>query len=298
MKNNLALLLVGLTLMLAPLSAADDLANEESPASLLTNLFPAPPHLALSGTQFGELISSMDAGPREQAILHQILEGNVPSFLKNLVPVRLTYEPAAGQTVHVTVFVMPDYLSIGNNKDFLRIPMNLKTAAAVALRTGFLLPTKKIVDAIYAQSAFHYSPEPMLAGPMMRSTAYYRVHNEKIQEQGKALGIPEGALVSGHKKDVVMTNLLANNPGRIAIYGWHRLNGQAIQPLSTVHGVCYADYSHGIRLVSETALVDGRKRSLYDLLNDPQFAKAISYEGLIPHLKAMISQFAESTFCK
>jgi hypothetical protein len=138
----------------------------------------------------------------------------------------------------------------------------------------------------------------MLAGPMMRSTAYYRVHNEKIQVQGKALGITDGALVSGHKKDVVMTNLLASNPGRIAIYGWHRLNGQAIQPLSTVHGVCYADYSHGIRLVSETALVDGEKRSLYDLLNDPQFAKAISYEGLIPHLKAMISQFAESTFCK
>ena len=53
------------------------------------------------------------------------------------------------------------------------------------------------------------------------------------------------------------------NPGKIAIYGWHRLNGAPIQPLSTVHGACYADYSHGIRLVSETVLVDGKTRFVH-----------------------------------
>ena len=35
---------------------------------------------------------------------------------------------------------------------------------------GFVLPTRKIVDAIYQQSAFHFAPEPMRAGPQMRST--------------------------------------------------------------------------------------------------------------------------------
>jgi hypothetical protein len=44
----------------------------------------------------------------------------------------------------------------------------------------------------------------------------------------------------------------------VAIYGWHRSNGDPIQPLSTVHGEYYADYSHGIRLVSRTAYVNGR----------------------------------------
>jgi len=33
-----------------------------------------------------------------------------------------------------------------------------------------------------------------------------------------------------------IANKLANNPGKIAIYGWHRLNGMPIQPVSTVHG--------------------------------------------------------------
>ena len=90
-----------------------------------------------------------------------------------------------------------------------------------------------------------------------------------------------GQLVSGHKKDVVVTNLLARTQGRIAIYGWHRPNGAPIQPLSTVHGVCYADYSHGIRLVSEMAIQDGTFRPVLDILQDSVLANALSDEGAI-----------------
>ena len=115
----------------------------------------------------------------------------------------------------------------------------------------------------------------------MRSTAYYRTHNEMIEAQARIRGIPSGPLVSGHKKDVVVTNLLATASHRIAIYGWHRPNGAPIQPLSTVHGVCYADYSHGIRLVSDTAIEDGAFRSVRDLLHDSRLARALSDEGAI-----------------
>ena len=109
----------------------------------------------------------------------------------------LTYQPPNGKTVNATIFVMPEYLAIGSDKDFLRIPMNLYTAATVASRMGFILPTRKIVNAIYQQSAFHFSPEPMTAGPQMRSTEYYRIHNQKIEEQARTLGVTPGALVSG-----------------------------------------------------------------------------------------------------
>ncbi len=129
----------------------------------------------------------------------------------------------------------------------------------------------------------------MTAGPQMRSTEYYRIHNEKIEEQSRALGITPGSLVSGHKKDVVLTNRLAANPGQIAIYGWHRLTGIAIQPLSTVHGACYADYSHGIRLVSETAIVNGQSRSIYELLQDPLLSRVLSDEGPIPGLREFMA---------
>ena len=115
----------------------------------------------------------------------------------------------------------------------------------------------------------------------MRSTAYYWTHNQMIEDQAHALGVRLGELVSGDKKDVVMTNRLASNVGRIAIYGWHRGPGQPIQPLSTVHGANYADYSHGIRLISEMALIDGKLRSVYDILHDSLTANVLSSEGPI-----------------
>jgi hypothetical protein len=162
---------------------------------------------------------------------------------------------------------------------------------------GFILPTRKIVNAIYEQSAFHFAPEPMTPGPEMRSTEYYRIHNEKIEAQSRALGIDPGVLVSGHKKDVVITNRLAANPGRIAIYGWHRLDGMPIQPLSTVHGACYADYSHGIRLVSENVVVDGGTRSVYDVLQDPVLSKVLSDEGPINDPRGLITRTAADAPC-
>ena len=85
-----------------------------------------------------------------------------------------------------------------------------------------------------------------------------------------------------------MTNLLAGEPGKIAIYGWHRSRGYPIQPLSTVHGARYADYSHGIRLVSDIVLMDGQFESIYKILQDPSLADTLSDEGVLPNLGQMI----------
>jgi len=186
----------------------------------------------------------MDRPQREQAILSQLLQGNLPGYLRKLVPIKLSFEPGGGNRLAATIFVMPEYLAIGSDSDFLRIPMNLHTAMAVADQFSCLLPTKKIVDAIYDQSTCHFTPQPLPAGPQMTSTEYYRIHNAMIDKQSQSRGFPLGPLVSGHKKDVVLTNRLATHPGQIAIYGWHRATGAPIQPLSTVHG---AGYGHGRR---------------------------------------------------
>ena len=221
----------------------------------LTRNIPALINQALTGSQFAEQVLRMDSRTREQAILKQVFAGNLPAFLSKLIPVALSYRQPDGKTLTATIFVMPEYLAIGTDRDFLRIPMNLYSAVAAASRMGFILPTRKIVNAIYEQSAFHFAPEPMGAGPGMRSTDYYRTHNRKIEEQSRALGVTQGA---------------------------------PIQPLSTVHGACYADYSHGIRLVSETVVVDGKNRSVYDVLKDPVLSKVLSDEGPIPHLREMM----------
>jgi hypothetical protein len=258
---------------------------------------PIRPPQALTGSEFAKRIWDMSPRRREQAILDEILQGDVPRFLRKLVPVDLRYQPPGGKQIRATIFVLPDYLAIGSNKDFLRIPMNFETATAVVDRLGFVLPTKKMVDAIYSQSAFHFAPQPLPAGPQMRSTAYYERHNEMIESQAHSRGIPEGALVSGDKKDVVLTNRLARISGRIAIYGWQLLTGMPIQPLSTVHGACYADYSHGIRLVSDTAVVDGQIRSVREVLQDPLLAKVFSDEGTIRNVPDSGPRSAEELEC-
>jgi hypothetical protein len=123
----------------------------------------------------------------------------------------------------------------------------------------------------------------------MRSTAYYVSHNRKIRQQRLVQCCPLSALISGHKKDVVLTNRLERNPDKIAIYGWHRASGVPIQPLSTVHGVNYADYSHGIRLVSDTVLIDGAPRSIYEVLEDSRLAKILSDEGPISAVRRILA---------
>jgi hypothetical protein len=292
MRNKVLPFLLLLVLLLPPFPAHGIEWADVSAA--LTRNIPSRPWGALTGSDFARSILRMDGTQREQAILDQFLKGNIPDFLRRLKPVFLSHQFEEGKSFTATLFAMPDYLAIGSDRDFLRIPMSLYTAMEIAIRYGFFLPTRKIVDAIFSQSAFHLAPEPMPPGPRMRSTAYYWEHNQRIQKQRLALRLPLGALISGHKKDVVMTNRLVPGQGRIAIYGWHRPSGVPIQPLSTVHGAGYADYSHGIRLLSDQVLLNGESRLFYELLEDPAMAKVLSDEGVIGQVRSLMAAHQRS----
>lgn len=259
-------------------------ANEAAENTDFTRSIPPRLPDALTGSQFGELASNVDRQQREQAIRDQLAAGNLPQFLRKLAPVTLRSRAAAA-----TIFVMPEYLAIGTDDDFLRIPMNLHTALDIADRFDFVLPTRKMVDAIYEQSICQFTPQPLPAGPQMTSTRYYRMHNTMIETQSRRRNFPVGALVAGHKKDVVLSNRLMRIEGRIAIYGWHRAPGVPIQPLSTVHGADYADYSHGIRLVAAQALVEGRVRLVRDVLEHSKLATTLSDEGVI-HVSSIFAR--------
>ncbi len=288
MKSRLLTFLGMLLVVACVLSPALFATERTSILAALTNKIPARPDSAMTGSEFARYVAGMDRSAREQAIAEQLCTGNFPNFLRKLKPVQLSQTFDNGKRITATVFAMPDYLSVGSDDDFLLMPMNLRTAAQTAEHLGFVLPTKKIVDAIFDQSEIHFTPEPMAAGPQMCSTAYYVKHNQKIKEQRQSLGCWLGALVSGHKKDVVLTNRLARNQGKIAIYGWHRRSGNPIQPLSTVHGANYADYSHGIRLVSDTVLINNKPRSIGDVLQDPQLAYLLSDEGAMKGIQAFL----------
>jgi hypothetical protein len=265
-------------------------ASPAAPCSeTLTRQIPARSAAAPGGSEFVQQIRGMSDDERESAILGQLLLGNMPAFLRRLAPVTLSGHLSSGRFASVTVCVSPDYLAIGSDQNFLLVPMRLQTALTVASRFRFALPTPRIVDAIYAQALVHLQPRPLPASDTMRTTAYYWEHNELVREQRLALPEPLGMLTAGDKKDLVLTNRLWSHLARVAIYGWHRPDGRPIQPLSTLHGARYADYSHGIRLVSATAYVDGKAMPLLTLLQDPRMASLFSDEGVIRHAADLVS---------
>ncbi|MBN2906926.1 MAG: hypothetical protein JXJ18_09490 [Rhodobacteraceae bacterium] len=245
----------------------------------LTRGMPNRPRGAATGSVLASRMGTLQGASRDDLITRELLAGNLPDFLRELTPVTVSGTLANGQRADVTVCVTPDYLALGSDKDFIRVPMGLPAAAQIADRFGFLLPTTRMVDAIYAQAGLRLAPRPMNPGAQMSSTSYFLQHNRTVEGQTHGR---EGMLTAGQKKDLVLTNRLRRNPGRVAIYGWHRPNGQPIQPLSTVHGAFYSDYSHGVRLVSQTAFVNGRAVALADLLADPAYASILTGEGPIP----------------
>ncbi|HSF17576.1 MAG TPA: hypothetical protein VLK65_18680 [Vicinamibacteria bacterium] len=215
---------------------------------------------------------------RDEVIFQELRHGSLPGFLRHLKAVRLESRDRRGVIHEAVICVMPDYLAVGSDDDFVRVPLGFRAAVDTARQFESILPTRKMVDAIYRQAARRLTPQPMKPTSRMVSTQYFVEHNRTIERQrGDVLGV----LMSGHKKDLILTKRLLTRRRRVAIYGWHEKPGRPIQPLSTVHGARYADYSHGVRLVSATVLLDGSPRSVYEILRDSNVAQVLTYEGTI-----------------
>lgn len=232
----------------------------------------------------GTLLRSgpLQQGPqRDSMAALSILSGNVPEFLRELQPVVLRGKLRDGAPHELLVHVTPDYLCVGGEAPeedgepgFVRVPLGGPAAQEVADAAACLLPTKKVVDAVWAQAQQKLSPRPW--GPpydhSMLSTARAIAHSHLVDDARR--GLPYGQLSAGQKKDVIVHDSLAKRPGgRVCIYGWHELSGKPIQPVNaSSHEATYADYSHGIRLVARSCSVDGQEADLEAVMRDPLLA--------------------------
>lgn len=236
---------------------------------------PKRPADAIGGAEFFKSLDKLTPAEREEAIAKEALRGNVPEFLRTFHKVTVRAKDGAGKE-HTAVFeVMPDYLAVGSDSDFVRVPMTPQTAARIADAFGCALPTRKVVDDVYRAAGVKLEPKPMTAD-RERPATFLR-HNALIEEQraGKKLG----ELVAGVKKDVVVSNRVAERPSRVAIYGWHTLDGKPIQPLTIVHVDWYVDYSHGVRLMRRSVTVDGKSRDVRHVLYSADLNPLLSDEG-------------------
>ena len=236
----------------------------------------------VSGSPVAEKVRTLERKAREEMLVTEILDGNVPDSWRRFVEVTVT-RTNAGSVHRLAMSVALDYLTVGTDADSWLTPLSPQAAERIADRLGCMLPTRRMVDDIYAAAAIKLEPQPMTPGPEMTTVSAFLAHDGLVRTQRLALagGPRPAALVAGHKKDVVLTPRLATSQGKVAIYGWHRTNGQAIQPLDLGHTDAWVDYSHGIRLVRRAMTLDGAATTADAILADPAKAFLLSDEGVI-----------------
>ena len=266
-------------------------------AILISQIFPAAPMLSQelstlsgrdsssakkrTGSEFYETMRTLEFAEREAMITSELLSGNMPSFILGFIEITTIQKDAKGAEHSATIFVSPDYLSVGDSTDYFIVPMGPLSAQTIADRYNALLPTPKVVDIIYEYSVlklepFNYIPR----GNRNETPDILYDHSKVIQTQMKAAGYAPGTFVAGTKKDIVISSKLSDTrrTHHVTIYGWHRLNGKAIQPVTNVHIDIYVDYSHGVRLVSERVVIDGAEYRYSDILKDPLLHTLLSNE--------------------
>lgn len=237
---------------------------------------------AITGNEFYHQAFAMKWAARDSFAVKEILAGNVPDFLRKFSAIDVSVTDSSnGKTIKATYYVSPDYLSIGNNSDWARINITPYAAQKIADSFQCFLPTRKMVDDIYKAAKVKLEPVPMYAFRDSTPTMWH--HHLIIEGQlkgRKACPPKRRGLIAGIQKDVVISGKISRDPKpeRVAIYGWHKLDGKPIQPLYIGHIYWWVDYSQGIRLVYRKIKVDGKWMDYVDVLKDPVLKRLLCDE--------------------
>lgn len=223
-------------------------------------------------------LTGLPVRQREDSLLHYMSNGWMPAYNFRFEKISYSTFVKNNKKVKVAFWASPDYLAIGNNGYFVRMPLTPQAGQRLADKFNSVLPTTKMVDEIYKAAKIQVAPHPLTEDRDALPT--FVRHNAFVQQQLRDK-IPNG-IVAGIKKDVVQSNAVLQNPkpDRVAIYGWHKPDGQPIQPLYTGHVDRYVDYSHGIRLVYKKMLLNNEVMLVEDVLNDPDLAPNICNDSI------------------
>lgn len=273
---------------------------------MFSQTLPVPPRSlsAPTGSQFYPIIASLPLQAREDTIFKHITEGNIPNFLRVLDTITTT-QTINGTLCTLEYYVTSDYLSVGSDDDYFLMPMTPILAQRIANYLHCTLPTKIMVDQIYAKASVKLRPQPIPPDANMDKVPRFWQHNDSV----KALRIPllgtfpAGSLVGGTKKDIIIDKKIYSwlkpaVPKPVVIYGWHQLNGSPIQPTYNGHGETYADYSHGVRLVQRMAKINGTEISLIDIVQDPNYYSLIADTILVTPYYGSLTSVDNKTITK
>jgi hypothetical protein len=244
---------------------------------------------ALTGSQFINIILPMSQTSRENWILGQVAQGNIPGWQRNLVPITIT-KTINGVGHTLTYYAAPDYFAIGGDQDYFLEPMTPILAQRIANLLHCTLPTRLMVNEIWTNSAVKLTASTFNPNDYsIDSVPVFVLENTAVMQQRDAVtnSSPLGALVSGDKKDIIISTLIYTNfynasvTKPVVIYGWIQPDGAPIQPEFNGHDESYMDYSHGVRLVQMAVTLDGAPNTVTNIIADPVLWPLLSDEGVV-----------------
>ena len=266
------------------------LRKESMPVPNLVN----KPTATLTGDRFMRQADTTSFWALEELIVEAVTNGQVPDALRQFRKITFTTPVVDSVEIlrkrhKIEMWVLPDYIAIGTNDDFVRMPMGPLAAQRIADALDCTLPTTFLVDRIAEASEGHVDIFPFRPlGGRNCQPIVFQDSNNAINAQFKAYGYQFGQLISGLKKDIVITYrimTLAGYERNVAIYGWHHPDGRVQQPLFVRHGNFYADYSHGVRLIYNKVKIDGVEYDIREVLQSPELYRLLSDEPM-PMTKA------------
>ncbi len=186
------------------------------------------PSATLSGNDFMRRADTTSFWTLEDLIVEAVTAGQVPDALRQFRKITFTTPVVDSVEIlrrrhKVEMWVLPDYVAIGTNDDFVRMPMGPLAAQRIADSLDCTLPTTFLVDRIAEASEGHIDIFPFrpLGGRNCQPIVFQDSTNA-INALFKAHGYHFGQFISGLKKDIVITykiQTLTDYERNVAIYG-------------------------------------------------------------------------------
>lgn len=227
----------------------------------------------ITGTQFLESLRGLTREQVEERIFQEVTRGNIPDFLRPENFFELAVNGTVdGQEVEIRIQVAIDYLAVGTNEDYVRVPVSPLLAQRIADRFGYVLPTERVVRILDEESQLERQDMPFLAAPdvamlvidpqtgrqvyekwnhqqygayegrWMTSLEFTEKVNTLANEQILQRRL-RGGIRAGHKKDIIYH---PETTRRQSVCIFHpRVQGVNF----TSHDDLYRDYSHGARYI-------------------------------------------------
>ena len=173
--------------------------------------FEDKPAATLGGRAFMMRADTTDFWSLEDVIVEVVTAGNVPTELRSFRKIVFTTPVVDSVEVlrkkhKVEMWVLPDYVAIGTDDDFVRMPMGPMAAQRIADALDCTLPTPFLVDRIAEVSEGHVDIFPFRPlGSRNCQPIVFQDSDNAIKALFKAHGYRFGQFISGLKKDIVLT---------------------------------------------------------------------------------------------